>query len=329
MADKNIKKVLITGGAGYIGSHVNLRLKGLDYETVIIDNLTSGSEHNVQGTELHQIDITDTTAMQQFFNEQGHSIDAVVHLAAKSVVSESVKNPGDYYRVNVQGTLNVLEGMKAAGIKNIVYGSSCAVYGMINQVPIPENYRTMPHSPYGFSTLAAEEMIKDFSGAYDFDFVILRMFNVAGGNAEAGLFEHHENETHLIPSILKKIKFGGKDVDVYGADFATTDGSAVRDYIHVTDSARAFAKALKIMNRENRVRHEFNIGTGAGYSVFDVINVTSEVTGVTIEAKIHPQRDGDTPIMVGASTKTTELLGWQPQHSTLREIVESQWQAMR
>lgn len=320
--------VLITGGAGYIGANVNLRLKGLGYNTIILDDLSSGEEGWVKDENFVNLDITDRGAVADYFKSNGEKIDSVVHLAAKSIVAESTDNPGEYYRVNLEGTLNILDGMQNAGIAKVVYGSSCAVYGMINQAPIPENYRTMPHNPYGHSTLMTEQIIKDYAARYNMNFIILRMFNVAGGNVEAGLFENHNPETHLIPAILKKAKAGETKVDVFGADYSTTDGSAVRDYVHVTDVARAFAKSLKMMNNQSRVREEFNIGNAKGYSVFEVIRTAAEITGVQLEPVIHPARKGDTPIMTGASTKTTEMLGWLPQYSTLTEIIKSQWQAM-
>jgi UDP-glucose 4-epimerase len=311
-------KLLVTGGAGYIGSIVSRRLLAAGHEVVVFDSLERGHRAAVVGdARLIVGDLRDPEAIAAAARE---GFDGVLHFAAFALVAESVAQPGLYYRNNVGGTENLLEAMVSAEIPRLVFSSTCAVYGQPDQVPIAESAPPRPVNAYGASKLAADHMISDFCRAYSIGAVSLRYFNVAGADGEAG--EDHEPETHLIPNVLK-VALGQRDAaEIYGTDDPTHDGTAVRDYIHIDDLASAHLLALDGTRAgEHRI---FNLGSGDGYSVREVINTVERVTGSAIATVERERRPGDPPMLVAAGAKIREELGWSPQKS-LEAMIADAW----
>jgi UDP-glucose 4-epimerase len=311
-------KLLVTGGAGYIGSIVSRRLLDAGHEVVVFDSLERGHREAVApAARLIVGDLRDTEAIHVAAAE---GFDGVLHFAAFALVGESVAEPGLYYRANVLGTLNLLEAMRAANVARLVFSSTCAVYGQPDAVPIDEDTPPRPINAYGASKLAVDNMIRDFCTAYGLGAVSLRYFNVAGAAADAG--EDHEPETHLIPNVFRAAQGKTDHVEVFGTDYPTPDGTAIRDYIHVDDLATAHLLALDGANAgEHRI---FNLGTGDGYSVREVIDAVREVTGATFTVKESPRRPGDPPRLVAAADKIRSELGWTPTKD-LRAMVADAW----
>jgi UDP-glucose 4-epimerase len=312
-------KLLVTGGAGYIGSIVGLQLLAGGHEVAVLDSLSRGHRDAVpDGARLIEADLLDQEALSAAL-EGG--FDAVLHFAALALVSESVSHPERYYRTNVTGTLNLLEGLVAHGVTRLVFSSTCAVYGEPDEVPIPETVATRPSSPYGASKLAVDQMIGAFCTAHGLGAVSLRYFNVAG--ASGGLGEDHDPETHLIPNILRTALGINDAVQVFGTDYPTPDGTAIRDYIHIDDLAAAHVLALHgATPGEHRI---FNLGNGTGFSVREVIKAARTVTGAEIPAVEADRRPGDPPMLVAASQKIQTELGWAPRKPTLEEMVGDAW----
>ncbi|MCS7240206.1 MAG: UDP-glucose 4-epimerase GalE [Candidatus Bipolaricaulota bacterium] len=317
--------ILVTGGAGYIGSHTVKELLRAGYEVVVVDDLSSGHRQFVLTKHFVRADIRNRQALREVFER--HPIEAVMHFAALTSVPESVADPGRYYDVNLLGSLNLLEAMRAFGVKRIVFSSSAAVYGDPEKIPIPEDHPTRPKSPYGKSKLMFEEILADYAQAYGFFFVSLRYFNAAGSDPEGEIGEWHEPERHLIPIVLEVALGKRPYVEIFGTDYATPDGTGVRDYIHVVDLARAHVLALKRLERggESKV---YNLGIGRGYSVREVIAVCRKVTGRKIPVQEGPRRPGDPAVLVADPTRAQKELGWKPQYTTLEPIVETAWQWM-
>jgi UDP-glucose 4-epimerase len=312
-------KLLVTGGAGYIGSIVSKQLLAAGYEVTVLDNLERGHREAVPSqAELTVVDLLDRDALNA---ATAAGFDGVLHFAALALVSESVSHPERYYRTNVGGTLNLLEAMVAAKIPRLVFSSTCAVYGQPDEVPIAETAVPRPINAYGASKLAVDLMIRDFCAAHDLGAVSLRYFNVAG--ASDGVGEDHDPETHLIPNILRPALGIAPAVKVYGTDYPTPDGTAIRDYIHVDDLAAAHLLALEgTRTAEHRV---FNLGNGNGFSVREVIAAARTVTGVDIPAEEAPRRPGDPPMLVAASEWIRSELGWEPQKPALEEMIADAW----
>jgi UDP-glucose 4-epimerase len=312
-------KLLVTGGAGYIGSIVSRQLLAAGHEVTVLDNLERGHRAAVPPqAKLAVVDLLDRDALNA---ETAVGFDGVLHFAALALVSESVSHPERYYRTNVGGTLNLLEAMVAAKIPRLVFSSTCAVYGQPDEVPIAETTVPRPINAYGASKLAVDLMIRDFCAAHDLGAVSLRYFNVAG--ASDGVGEDHDPETHLIPNILRAALGDAPAVKVYGTDYPTPDGTAVRDYIHVDDLAAAHLLALEgTRTGEHRV---FNLGNGNGFSVREVIAAARTVTGIDIPAEEAPRRPGDPPMLVAASERIRSELGWEPQKPALEEMVADAW----
>ncbi len=304
-------KLLVTGGAGYIGSIVAARLLEDDHEVVVLDNLQQGHREAVPlPARLVEADLLDREAVLLTL---GEGFDAVLHFAALALVGESVSHPERYYRTNVGGTLNLLEAMTTAGVSRLVFSSTCAVYGQPDEVPIAETALPQPTNPYGASKLAVDRMISDFSAAHGIGAVSLRYFNVAGASGELG--EDHDPETHLIPNVLKAALGISSRVEIFGTDYPTPDGTAIRDYIHIDDLAVAHVLALAGTRKgEHRI---FNLGNGNGFSVREVISAAQEVTGREIPTVEAPRRPGDPPELVAASARIRSELGWKPQKPTL------------
>ena len=318
--------ILVTGGAGYIGSHAVLALQRSGYQVVILDNLVYGHQdivENLLKTELVVGDTNDRTLLDNLF--QTHDIAAVMHFAAYAYVGESVGDPAKYYRNNVIGTLTLLEAMRAAGINKFVFSSTCATYGVPKTIPIPEDHPQNPINPYGASKLMVERILKDFAPAYDFKSVYFRYFNAAGADPDGLLGEDHNPETHLIPLVLQTALGKRESISIFGTDYPTEDGSCVRDYIHVTDLADAHVLGLEYLLKGGDTT-VFNLGNGNGFSVKEVIDTAREVTGKEIKAIECDRRPGDPPALVGGAEKAREVLGWNPQYSDLKTILSHAWQ---
>jgi UDP-glucose 4-epimerase len=313
-------KLLVTGGAGYIGSIVTSRLIAAGNEVVVLDNLERGHRAAVPAAaRLVVADLLDDGRVQDVLSE---GFDGVLHFAALALVSESVAHPERYYRTNVGGTLNLLEAMRVNGAQRLVFSSTCAVYGQPDEVPIAENAPLRPTSPYGASKLAVDRMIGDFCLAHGLGGVSLRYFNVAG--ASEGLGEDHHPETHLIPNVLRAALRTAPFVEIYGTDYPTPDGTAIRDYIHIQDLAAAHLLALDAARPgEHRI---FNLGNGNGFSVREVIAAASAVTGREIPTREAPRRPGDPPRLVAASDRIRSELGWSPLKAELTEMVSDAWE---
>jgi UDP-glucose 4-epimerase len=312
-------KLLVTGGAGYIGSIVARHLLTGGHVVVVLDNLSRGHRAAVpEGAELVVVDLLDREALEAAIDR---GFDAVLHFAALSLVGESAQHPELYYRTNIGGTLNLLEAMRGADVTRLVFSSTAAVYGAPDEVPIPETAATTPTNTYGRSKLAVDLMIGDFCRAHGLGAVSLRYFNVAG--ASGGLGEDHDPETHLIPNILRAALGANPFVEIYGTDYPTPDGTAIRDYIHIDDLAEAHVLALDAVEAG---RHRvFNLGNGTGFSVRQVIAAAGSVTGIEIPTREAPRREGDPPRLVASSDRIKAELGWEPHKPALEQMVADAW----
>lgn len=313
-------RILVTGGAGYIGGFTVHRLLADGHTVVVYDNLSAGHRPAVPPGLLHVGDLADTARLDHLFTAE--RIDAVVHFAASCYVGESVTDPAKYYRNNVANTLTLLETVRRHGVKRFVFSSTCATYGVPDVVPIPEDHPQRPVNPYGNTKLAVEFMLRDYT-AYGLGFAALRYFNASGASADGTRGEHHNPETHLIPLALQVALGQRQHLSVFGTDYPTPDGTCVRDYIHVEDLAEAHALALgAIVPGEGKA---WNVGTGSGSSVREVIRTCEEVSGRKIAVVEGPRRAGDPPALVATGDKLRRELGWVPKYPTLRQIVETAW----
>jgi UDP-glucose 4-epimerase len=312
-------KLLVTGGAGYIGSIVARDLAAADHEVVVLDNLERGHREAVPpGVRLVVADLLDRDAVVGLL---GEGFDGVLHFAALALVSESVSHPERYWRTNVGGTLNLLEAMTGSRVGRLVFSSTCAVYGEPDEIPISEAAPLRPINAYGASKLAVDEMISHFCRAHGLGAVSLRYFNVAGASGE--LVEDHDPETHLIPNILRVALGHNPAVDIYGTDYPTPDGTAIRDYIHIDDLSAAHVLALAAdRDSEHQI---FNLGNGSGFSVREVIAAAEKVTGASIPTREAGRRPGDPPMLVAASERIRSALGWEPGKAGLEQIVADAW----
>ena len=315
-------KLLVTGGAGYIGSVVALQLVESGHEVTVIDDLSKGHERAVpEGASFVRVDLLDAEGLSRVL---APGYDGVLHFAALSLVAESVEQPGRYYRANVAGTLNLLDAMRAAGVPRLVFSSTAAVYGEPEEMPIPETASTRPTNPYGGSKLATDQLIGFYARAHGLQATSLRYFNVAGASGDLG--EDHDPETHLIPLVLKAAFGEEESVKIFGTDYPTPDGTAIRDYIHVEDLAWAHLLALEAAeSEEHRI---YNLGNGAGFSVREVVEAARRVTGREIEAIEAPRRAGDPPVLVASSKKIREDLGWVPEKPSLEDMISDAWNWM-
>jgi UDP-glucose 4-epimerase len=314
--------ILVTGGAGYIGSHMVWLLLEKGYDIVVIDNLEKGHKKAVLGGKFYNGDLKDKEFLEKVFSE--NDISAVIHFAASSLVGESVENPIKYYYNNVYGTLNLVDTMIKHNVKKLVFSSTAAVYGEPENIPILEEDKTQPTNPYGETKLAIEKMLKWMDIAYGLKFVSLRYFNVAGSHPDGIIGEDHNPETHLIPIVLQTALGIREKVIVYGNDYNTKDGTCIRDYIHVIDLCDAHLKAMEYLEKSNK-SEIFNLGNGMGFSVMEVIEKASEVVGKKIPYEIGPRRAGDPSILVASSQKAQKLLGWQQKYNSLETIISTAW----
>lgn len=314
--------ILVCGGAGYIGSHINKELHKQNYDTIVFDNLVYGHREAVKWGKFIQGDLQNLEEIEQVFHE--NQIDAVFHFAAYAYVGESVNNPEKYYFNNVVNTLHLLQVMQKYGCKRIIFSSTCATYGEPEKVPITEDMPQRPINPYGVTKLIVERIFKDYQKAYGLQFVVLRYFNAAGADPEGEVGESHNPETHIIPLVLDAACGKRPDIKVFGTDYNTTDGSCVRDYIHVTDLASAHLLALHYL--ENGGNSDFfNLGNEKGTSVLEVIDAAKRVTGKDFQVVLADRRPGDPAKLVGGSTKAREILGWKPQYEEIDTIVRHAW----
>lgn len=317
-----MSKILVCGGAGYIGSHINKMLNQQGYETVVFDNLVYGHREAVKWGELVVGDLNDSEALKKLFDR--YDFDAVFHFAAYAYVGESVTDPEKYYFNNVSNTLNLLHAMKEHGVKKIIFSSTCATYGEPERVPITEDMPQNPINPYGATKLMVERIFKDYNTAYALQFVVLRYFNAAGADPDGEIGESHNPETHIIPLVLDAASGLRSDVKVFGTDYDTPDGSCVRDYIHVTDLASAHLLALHHLEN-GRESDFFNLGNEKGTSVLEVVDSVKRVTGKDFTATLTDRRPGDPAKLVGSSKKAKEILGWKPQFEDIDTIVSHAW----
>jgi len=329
------ESIVVTGGAGYIGSHMVRMLLDDGFRVCVIDNLFRGNRDAVPSdVEFQLADVCEKRELEQAIRPGGHS--AVMHFAGLAYVGESVERPGDYWRNNVVGSWNLLEVMRSAGIGRIVFSSTCSTYGIPDSDRITEEHPQIPINPYGRTKLTVERMLQD-SVTEGLLSVALRYFNVAGSDPDGRLGERHEPETHLIPLILREAErvLRGEDPErtelrVFGNDFPTPDGTCIRDYVHVTDLCRAHLAALRrLLDGSVEGFEAFNIGNGKGFSVREVIDACRRVTGADIRHRVANRRPGDPPRLVACSDRARQMLGWRPEHVELDDIVATAWRWMR
>ena len=315
-------RVLITGGAGYVGSHCAKALAAAGHDGIVFDNLTLGHREFVRWSRFIDGDIRDPGALDFVF--RAHQIDAVIHFAALAYVGELVAAPSQYYDVNVNGTRVLLDAMVTAGVRTIVFSSSCAVYGEPAKTPIVESAPTEPVNPYGFSKLVCERMLGDFGRAYGLKSARLRYFNAAGADPTGEIGEDHEPEAHLIPLVLDTALGRKASMQIYGTDYPTPDGTAIRDYVHVVDLARAHVLALEYLLKGGDTI-AINLGSGRGTSVREVIDTARAVTGIAIDTKDVRRRPGDPSILLAETTLAKNILGWSTERSELSIIIADAW----
>jgi len=314
-------RVLVAGGAGYIGSHAVRALLRAGHEVTVFDNLSTGHAGAVpKEAPFVRGDILSPRDLKKLFSRRG--FDVLMHFAAKTAVGESVSDPELYYRENVAGSLSLFGAARAAGVGGVIFSSSAATYGTPRQTPIREDAPLCPVSPYGRTKRMMEEILADFASAYGLGSVSLRYFNAAGAEPDGSIGEDHEPETHLIPRVLAAARDGGS-VPVYGTDYPTADGTAVRDYIHVTDLAEAHVLAMRAL--EPGKAKVFNLGNGRGFSVREVIETARRVTGRDVRVEESPRRPGDPPVLVASSELFQSQVGWRPAFAELGAIVETAW----
>lgn len=313
--------ILVVGGAGYIGAHLVKRLADEGYRVTVFDNLSTGHRAAVRWGDLVEGDLLERASVRRAF--AGRRVDAVMHFAALSLVGESVCDPYAYYNNNVGGTLNLLQAMREAGVDRLVFSSTAAVYGLPQVLPVDESQPLAPINPYGASKAMIERMLADASAAYGLRSVSLRYFNAAGADPSGEIGEAHAPETHLLPNVLKAA-LHGSSVQIFGDDYATPDGTCVRDYVHVNDLAQAHRLALDHLHGNAGV-HVFNLGNEKGFSVSEIIRTTSRVSGREIFCEHAPRRAGDPPVLVASSEKARRVLNWRPEYTDIEAIVETAW----
>jgi UDP-glucose 4-epimerase len=318
-------QILVTGGAGYIGSHVALALEQRGHEPIIVDNLSRGHRDLVEraiGRTVIVADTRDTQALERIFAR--HSIQAIMHFAAFIEVGESVKDPLSFYDNNVHGSVNLLKAAQSAGIRHFVFSSTCATYGPPRVIPIAEDHPQHPVSPYGQTKLFVERILEDCDRAFGLRSVSFRYFNAAGAHPAGGLGEDHSPETHLIPLVLDVALGKRPYISIFGDDYDTPDGTCIRDYIHVSDLADAHVLGVEYLLAGGEST-AINLGNGRGFSVKEVIAVAERVTGAKIPVQMASRRAGDPPVLVGSSEKARQLLGWKPQFADLETIIAHAW----
>lgn len=314
--------ILICGGAGYIGSHMTKWLSERGGDFVVLDNLSTGHREAVGPYRLIEADLLNEESLEAAF--AGERFEAIMHFCAKSLVAESAQKPLEYYENNVVGTLNLLRAMKRHDVNRIVFSSTAAVFGEPMYERIDEAHPKAPINPYGASKLMVERILSDAAAAYDLQSVALRYFNAAGASADATIGEAHSPETHLIPNAIRAVLGDGPQLRIFGDDWPTRDGTCVRDYVHVDDLAKAHWQALRYLD-DHSGAHAFNLGNGLGFSVREVSKAVEKVSGRRMPTEVAPRRNGDPAILVAASEAARRELGWQPDYTSLEDIIETAW----
>jgi len=314
-------RVLVTGGAGYIGSHTVRLLLAREHDVTVLDNLSHGHRRAVPAGRLVVGDLADAAGLDRLLADR--RVEAVVHFAAFAYVGESVTDPAKYYANNLVNTLTLLDACRRAGVQRIVFSSTCATYGTPAAVPITEGEKQLPINPYGNTKLAVERALADYAGAYPLGYCALRYFNAAGASPDGTIGEDHTPETHLVPLVFQAATGRRPHVEVFGTDYPTPDGTCVRDYIHVDDLAEAHVLALGRIGPGVQLR--YNVGVGRGFSVREVIRTIEEVTGLRVPVREGPRRAGDPPELVADAGLIRRELGWAPRYADLRPIVETTW----
>ena len=317
------EKILVCGGAGYIGSHMVRLLVDEGFDVVVLDDLSTGHREAVEGVELIEADVRDADALDAVFESRDFT--AVMHFCARSLVGESVQQPVAYYDNNVAGSISLLQAMQRHGVGKLVFSSTAAIFGEPVSEFIDESHPKVPVNPYGQSKLMVERILADACAASGLRAVSLRYFNAAGASLAGGIGESHDPETHLIPNVLKAAAGSGRRLKVFGDDYDTRDGTCIRDYIHVEDLARAHLAALEFMGREAGF-HAFNLGSGHGFSVLEVIQAAARVVGSEVPYDVAERRPGDPAVLVASSTLAAERLGWRPEIDDLETIIGSAWE---
>jgi len=315
-------KILVAGGAGYIGSHTVKELIKEGFEVLIYDNFSTGRKELLTGGEVVKGDLEDKKALLDVFEH--NNIDAVLHFASLIQVGESYTDPQKYYWHNLVTSLNLLETMLKTGVDRFLFSSSAAVYGTPKKVPITESHPLNPANPYGMTKMMVEKILEDYHNAYGLNSISLRYFNAAGADPDGRLGEMHDPETHLIPNVLLSLLGKKGRVEVFGSDFDTPDGTAVRDYIHVSDLARAHVLALLRLLKHKECRF-FNLGANKGYSVLEVIRFAEKVTGKSVDYGLQPRRRGDVPVLLASNEEAKKVLSWEPAYSDIETIIRTAW----
>ena len=314
-------KILVTGGAGYIGSTTAYVLKQRGFDVVVVDDLSRGHEHNVRDVPFHKLNILETRAITDLLVTE--RVDAVIHFAAYIAVGESTRKPGLHFWNNTSGSVSLFSAMIEAGVKRLVFSSTAAVYGAPKVVPVGEDSPFAPVSPYGESKVMVEQILGWLDRLRDFRSIALRYFNACGADPDSGLGEEHDPETHLIPLLFQAIE-SGRPIKIFGDDYDTPDGTCIRDYVHVSDLAGAHVLAVESL-LAGGPSNAFNVGTGTGHSVMEVVHAAEEVTGRKVPREFAPRREGDPPVLVANSEKLRRTLGWEPKYPGLKEMVGSAW----
>jgi UDP-glucose 4-epimerase len=318
-------RILVTGGAGYIGSHTVRQLKKEPFEPIVLDNLNTGHLQSVEGVPFIHANLLNAEKLEQVIKKE--KPDAVVHFAALSLVGESMQAPDKYYENNVGGTLNLLKALNKAGVDKLVFSSTAAVYGQPDTIPITEDVQKLPVNVYGKTKLIIESMMEDFHAAYGMKYVALRYFNAAGADEKGDIGEDHQPESHLIPIIYQVLLGKREKLTVYGKDYKTKDGTCIRDYIHVNDLARAHVLALRHLINGGEPA-AYNLGNGKGYSVLEIIRAVEKATGKTVPYSVGERREGDPAVLIASYDKIKKDLKWQPRYG-IEDIVKTAWEFHR
>ncbi len=316
------RRILVTGGAGYIGSHTCKSLFHHGFEPICYDNLVYGHREFVKWGPLEEGDINDSQRLHSVFHK--YQPEAVMHFAAYAYVGESMADPLKYYKNNVHGSMTLLNVMRECNVENIIFSSTCATYGIPKAIPIPDSHVQQPVNPYGRSKLVIEHMLRDYAYAYSLRACSLRYFNAAGSDPDGQIGEWHDPETHLIPNVMLAAAGKRESITVFGDDYDTRDGTCVRDYIHVTDLAEAHVLALEAVEERPGLK-TYNLGNDEGYSVKEIIDVSAGVCGREIPVQIGNRRPGDPPVLIADSSKARTELGWKPNYDNLEQIIKTAW----
>ena len=316
-------KILVCGGAGYIGSHCVNLLNKQGYDYVVFDNLSEGHIEFVDKENFFKGDLQNVSDLRNCFAKY-NGFDCVMHFSASCYVGESVSNPQKYYKNNVMGTLNLLQVMLEFGVNKFIFSSTAATFGNPEYIPIDENHSQKPINPYGMTKLMVENILKNYDTAYGLKHVVFRYFNASGASSDSCIGEWHEPETHLIPLVLKTIKGEREKITVFGTDYKTDDGTCVRDYVHVDDIAQAHILGMKYLFSQN-CSNSFNLGSQNGFSVKQIIDICEKVTGEKVNLEYGSRRPGDPDILIASSKKIKELLNWNPINSDIENIIQTAW----